>query len=154
MVYGVLYEMTPADEFVLDGYEGVDHSARVAAAAAAVKSTVDDGASVTNSQRIRPREQGLGDYNKWYVTARVIKWLDEKQRIIRTRGQRGDDHHGSGPSHDLQQVLVYVDEDRVCVGPPKREYIPRMNRAIREAETLGFPKQWVRDVMRKHIPEF
>jgi hypothetical protein len=40
----------------------------------------------------------------------------------------------------------------VRLGFPRDEYIPRMNRAIREAESIGFPKHWADDVMRKSIP--
>ncbi|KAE8351549.1 hypothetical protein BDV28DRAFT_136838 [Aspergillus coremiiformis] len=125
-VYGILYEMDVEDERLLDGYEGVDHSA--------VPSRATDRVPV----HIRPTEQGCGDYNKWYVPATVTGWLDEGQRRRREGG--------------VIESLVYVDEERVKLGPPRDEYIPRMNRAIREAETLGFPKVWADEVMRKSIP--
>ena len=122
-VYGILYEMSPEDEFLLDGYEDVDH-----------------GASASKSKKvptgIRPREQGNGDYNKWYFPAIVTKWLD-----------------GDEDGDKVQTTLIYIDEERVRVGPPKEEYIGRMNRAIREAELLGFPTAWAEDVMRRFIPD-
>ncbi|KAL5366326.1 hypothetical protein BJX96DRAFT_31373 [Aspergillus floccosus] len=130
-VFGVLYEMDAADERLLDGYEGVDH-------AAAPVTPGDCPVPVD----VRPREQGCGDYNKWYVPATVVKWLDEAQRV------RWEDVLGDG----TVPTLVYVDELRVRSAPPKEEYVPRMNRAIREAETLGFPKGWADEVMRKWIP--
>lgn len=125
-VYGVLYEMDIQDERLLDGYEGVDHSA------------LPSRATHNVPAHIRPTEQGYGDYNKWYVPATVTVWLDEKQKEQREGG--------------VIETLVYVDEERVKLGPPRDEYIPRMNRAIREAETLGFPKKWADEVMRKSIP--
>ncbi|GFF28108.1 hypothetical protein IFM61606_10094 [Aspergillus udagawae] len=134
-VFGVLYEMDPEDEFLLDGYEGVDH--------AAGPSRLGDKVSV----EIRPREQGRGDYNKWYVPATVTRWLDEEQRVLRMGATAVA---GSGPQ--VTTVLVYVDEERVRLGFPRDEYIPRMNRAIQEAESIGFPKHWADDVMRKSIP--
>ncbi|KAB8278029.1 hypothetical protein BDV30DRAFT_154107 [Aspergillus minisclerotigenes] len=125
-VYGILYEMDIEDERLLDGYEGIDRSALPSRATHKVPA------------HIRPTEQGHGDYNKWYVPATVTEWLDEEQRKRREGG--------------VIETLVYVDEERVRVGPPRDEYIPRMNRAIREAESLGFPKKWADEVMRKSIP--
>lgn len=123
-VFGLLYDMTPEDEYLLDGYEGVDHrSPRTSP-----HSPIDP--------RIRPREQGDGDYNKWYVPATITKWL-------------GD----AGEREKAITVLVYVDEQHVRLGPPKHEYIGRMNRGIRESVALGLPKDWVDDVIRKAIPK-
>lgn len=124
-VYGVLYEMAADDERLLDGYEGVDTGAEASV------SKMVNGA-------VRPREQGCGDYNKWYLPAKVTKWLDEGQRELR-----------GGES--VQTVLVYVDEESLSVGPPKKEYIARMDRAIREALLLGFPEKWAMEVMKRFL---
>ncbi|KAA8645559.1 hypothetical protein EYZ11_006767 [Aspergillus tanneri] len=126
-VYGVLYEMDEADETLLDGYESVDEEAP--------PSRQTDKIPLA----VRPREQANGSYNKWYVSATVTEWLDEEQRR-----RRQDEPETT--------ILVYVDEERIRVGPPRDEYIPRMHRAICEAETLGFPKKWVDEVMVKFIP--
>ncbi|PGH02328.1 hypothetical protein AJ79_07668 [Helicocarpus griseus UAMH5409] len=131
VVYGVLYEMTREDENLLDGYEGVDHSAPPAPPDAPV------------GRDKRPNEQGNGSYNKWYVSATVVEWLADEE-VEGSKGLRGKEE---------QKVLVYVDEHRVTEGPPKKEYIARMNRGIREAEALGLPVDWVQRVMRKFIPE-
>lgn len=125
-VFGVLYEMARDDERLLDGYEGVDWDAPPSSSGEGV------------SDKIRPREQGDGDYNKWYLPAKITAWLDDEQRVV-----RGD--------REEQTVLIYVDEDRVRVGPPKTEYIARMDRAIREALELGFPEKWAREVMRRFV---
>jgi hypothetical protein len=134
-VFGILYEMDPEDEFLLDGYEGVDH--------AAGPSRLGEKVPV----EVRPREQGCGEYNKWYLPATVTRWMDEEQRVLRMGATAVAE---SGPQ--VTTVLVYVDEERVRLGFPRDEYIPRMNRAIREAESIGFPKHWADDVMRKLIP--
>ncbi|RDW61259.1 gamma-glutamylcyclotransferase family protein [Aspergillus mulundensis] len=124
-VYGVLYEMSAEDERVLDGYEGVHHSAG------------DSKQGDKVPLGIRQKEQGDGDYNKWYVDARVVEWLDEGYR----------ERNGLEGVGGNVRVLVYVDEERVKVGKPKEEYIPRMNRAIREAVELGFPVDWAEEVI-------
>lgn len=124
-VYGVLYQMDLGDERILDGYEGVD--------ARAADANPHSGVSV----HVRPKEQGSGSYNKWYVEADVVKWLD------------GADGLGDGGK---VPVLVYVDENCVQLAGPKHEYIARMNRAIRESVELGVPITWVDQVMRKFIP--
>jgi hypothetical protein len=122
VVFGVLYEMTPEDEYLLDGYEGVDHSA--------LTSQYGDRIPVA----IRPREQEHGAYNKWYVPAKVTKWLVTEE---------------TANEEDDITALVYVDEKRVTVGAPKFEYVGRMNRAIRESLELGMPDKWVKSVVRK-----
>ncbi|KAI9372024.1 hypothetical protein BJX61DRAFT_471767 [Aspergillus egyptiacus] len=155
-VFGVLYEMSEEDERVLDGYEGV----RVGCyqkCSSLVGGLVDVVVSADEEQEqeeeeeagglgrvpvsIRPREQA-GDYNKWYVRARVVKWLDEGYR----------DANGLEGEGGEVRVLVYVDEQRVKLGKPKDEYVPRMNRAIKEAVELGFPADWAERVIRSFIP--
>ncbi|KAI1835908.1 hypothetical protein DTO006G1_1533 [Penicillium roqueforti] len=131
-VYGVLYQMDVGDERILDGYEGVDTRAADAKAG--------DGVSVS----IRPRVQGDGSYNKWFVGADVVKWLDGAEGI---KAGLGD-----GKGKGKVPVLVYVDENCVRLSEPKFEYIARMNRAIRESVDLGVPVGWVEEVMRKFIP--
>lgn len=63
-----------------------------------------------------------------------------------------DDHPLKIGPGDQVPVLVYVDEERVIVGPPREEYILRMNRAIREAAEVDVSKQWLQEVLRKFIP--
>lgn len=154
-VYGVLYDMTPADELLLDGYEGVDHAAPPSAGN--VGPTPGSGSGSGPSKAVRPKSQGVGSYNKWYVPAVVAKWLDDGQRRIRsttttmTTANLGSEQ-AAGGGGEIQTVLVYVDEERVRIGPPKPEYIGRMERGIREAEALGLPSGWVEGVMRRFLP--
>ncbi|KAK2754722.1 hypothetical protein FQN54_006855 [Arachnomyces sp. PD_36] len=146
VVWGVLYDMTPEDLRTLDMYEGIDRSAP--------KTSPDHPCDSIS----RPYEQGNGDYNKWNVLVTVTKWLDEDHRkkyhgysntITGADGTVGF----VGGDHAQQRVLVYVDEHHTEEGPPKEEYIVRMNRAIRESVELGIPKDWIDKVMRRSIPE-
>ena len=121
--------MDVGDERILDRYEGVDTSALDAGA--------EDGVPVS----IRPKVQGDGSYNKWFVEAEVVKWLD------------GAEKFRAGLDEGKVSVLVYVDENCVELSGPKFEYIARMNRAIRESVDLGVPVEWVEEVMRKFIPK-
>ncbi|KKK19841.1 hypothetical protein ARAM_004946 [Aspergillus rambellii] len=130
-VFGVLYEMDAADEEILDGYEGVDTC-----------SAGSGSGSGAPREVLRPREQGDGCYNKWFVRAKVVTWLDGGYRV----------RNGLPGEGGEVKVLVYVDEERVEMGSPKDEYVPRMNRAIREAVELGFPGDWAEEVMRPFIP--
>lgn len=133
-VFGVLYEMDPGDEELLDGFEGVDPCA-------------EDADGVDVSTAIRPKEQGDGSYNKWYFSAPVVRWLGDEDHILWNRGRGcGNGKRGEVP------VLVYVDEGRVVPSPPKKEYIARMNRGIWEAEELGLSAKWVEEVIRPYIP--
>lgn len=131
VVFGVLYEMTAEDELLLDGYEGVDYSAPPSQYDAIIDT------------RIRPREQEDGSYNKWYVPARVTKWLHRDSHDAAEEEKQKDD----------VTVLLYVDEKRLTPAAPKFEYIARMNRAIAESVELGMPKTWVESVIRPAIPD-
>ncbi len=123
-VYGLLYAMDPEDEQSLDIYEGVDVQRRPS-------SVSESGLPL----HMRPTEQGLGAYNKWYITVRVVKVLDATVAV-----------------DDIERVLVYVDELRIKESLPRDEYVLRMNKGIQEAMVLGLPEGWVDKVMRPFIP--
>jgi hypothetical protein len=131
-VFGILYDMTPKDESFLDAYEGVDYDAPDAS---------PDGKV---DRKIRLKEQGYGCYNKWYVPAIVTQWLDGSEESRRAAQSK--------EPTDTQTVLVYLDERHVLVGPPKNEYIARMNRAVRESVELGFPSDWAESVIGRLVP--
>ncbi|KAF8915928.1 condensin complex subunit SMC2 [Mucidula mucida] len=92
-VYGLLYAMDPEDEQSLDIYEGVDVQRRPS-------SVSESGLPL----HMRPTEQGLGAYNKWYITVRVVKVLDATVAV-----------------DDIERVLVYVDELRIKESLPRDE---------------------------------
>ncbi|KAH7053098.1 hypothetical protein B0J12DRAFT_739227 [Macrophomina phaseolina] len=54
---------------------------------------------------------------------------------------------------ERRTVLVYVDRKRVGESEPKEEYVHRMNEAVRDAVRVGVPAMWVREVVRRFIPE-
>ncbi|KAI5200775.1 hypothetical protein E4T39_05524 [Aureobasidium subglaciale] len=51
-----------------------------------------------------------------------------------------------------QDVLVYIDRERLVDDKPKHEYIYRMNMGIHDALKEGVPQDYVQEVMRKFIP--
>lgn len=50
------------------------------------------------------------------------------------------------------EAVVYGHEEKP-EGVPREEYVARMNRGIREACERGLEKGYVRDVLRRWIPE-
>lgn len=51
------------------------------------------------------------------------------------------------------EMLVYINREAVEPSPPKKEYVYRMNEGIKDAVQEGVPKGYVKEVMRKYIPE-
>ena len=137
-VWGLLYNMSPADEAQLDLYEGHDD----------VRNPNPEINPEPKQQIERPYLQGNWDYNKHYLPVTVTKWL-------RDPSEYGVDVPGWEPGSQQRttvRVLVYVDELRTEPGTINQEYIGRMNRGIRESVALGIPQSWVDAVLRKDIP--
>ncbi|CAN9250772.1 unnamed protein product [Alternaria alternata] len=66
-----------------------------------------------------------------------------------------DTEHKVDTSKDPEKkedMLVYIDRNRVQSDKPREEYMYRMNQGITDAVKLGVPEDYVRDVMRKYIP--
>lgn len=59
----------------------------------------------------------------------------------------------SVPPPETRNMLVYIDRNRTTPDQPRDEYVYRMNQGIRDAVKRGVPEEYVRDVMRKFIPE-
>lgn len=59
----------------------------------------------------------------------------------------------STPPLETRSMLVYIDRNRTTPDQPRDEYVYRMNQGIRDAIERGVPEEYVRDVMRKFIPE-
>jgi hypothetical protein len=57
------------------------------------------------------------------------------------------------PAFETRDMLVYIDRNRTTPDVPREEYVYRMNQGIRDALERGVPDDYVRDVMRKYIPE-
>ncbi|KAJ7685424.1 Butirosin biosynthesis, BtrG-like protein [Mycena polygramma] len=97
-VWAFVYELSPTDEELLDGYEGVPTSY--------VKQTI---------------------------------WVEYFGKT-----GHGEVRHGKR----MVNALVYVDVERIKDGPPKREYIQRMNSAIADALKEGVPKGYIDKYLR------
>jgi hypothetical protein len=133
IVYGLLYNLSPANELLLDGFEGVSSPRN----RSPVPNPVD-------ADRLRkPHLQGTWDYNKLYLDVSVTKWLVDP-------GESGLEGT-SKDEEDRIRALVYVDEIRVTEAEIQKEYIGRMNRAIDESVALGVPGEWCEGVMRKWV---
>ncbi|PSN69263.1 hypothetical protein BS50DRAFT_572429 [Corynespora cassiicola Philippines] len=52
-----------------------------------------------------------------------------------------------------KEMLVYIDRKRVGEHEPKKEYVVRMNHGIEDAVKMGVPEEYVKEVMRRFIPE-
>ncbi|KAJ7444857.1 Butirosin biosynthesis, BtrG-like protein [Mycena latifolia] len=52
----------------------------------------------------------------------------------------------------MVDALVYVDVERLKDGPPKTEYITRMNFAIADALEAGIPRAYIEKYLRLSIP--
>lgn len=59
----------------------------------------------------------------------------------------------SSPPAETREMLVYIDRNRTTPDVPRDEYVYRMNQGIRDALERGVPAEYVRDFMRKFIPE-
>jgi len=104
-VWALLYELSPADEEKLDGYEGV------------------------------PR-----NYVKQIIPVEYFA------------GNNGRDYGEMRQGKCMVDALVYVDVERTTEGPPKREYIFRMNSAMADALAEGVPKAYIEKYLRRFIP--
>lgn len=63
------------------------------------------------------------------------------------------DDDGDDEDADVVQALVYVDYGNVREGPPRSEYVGRMNVAVREARReWRLPSWYVESVIRRFIP--
>lgn len=52
-----------------------------------------------------------------------------------------------------KEMLVYIDRKRTRPDRPRKEYIHRMNMGTKDAVAEGMPLSYVKDVMRKFIPD-
>lgn len=139
-VWGVVYNMSPEDEAMLDLYEGHDDA----------RNPDPQLNPDPASQEWKPYLQDGWDYNKHYLPVTVTKWLRDPSEY----GIEGSDWSASSLSSRQTTIrtLVYVDEYRTLPGAIKHEYVGRMNRGIAESVALGLPEGWVNSVLRKFIP--
>lgn len=137
-VWGVLYNLSTEDEARLDMFEG--HSE--------YRNPKPEINPIPKEQQEIPYLQGSWDYNKHYLPLTVTKWLVNPNHYGVEVPNWNKDHQ----EPTSIRGLVYVDELRTQPGTINREYIGRMNRAIREGTELGVPIDWVEEVLRTFVP--
>lgn len=130
-VWGIMYNMTAADEEILDHYEGYTEWRNPSP-------TLNPD---VNSRSRKPFLQENWDYNKQYLEVTVTKWLSKKPAHFGCEGVEGE----------RVTSLVYVDELRSREGTIVPAYEGRMNRAIDESVRLGVPRDWIERTMRKWV---
>jgi len=91
-----------------------------------------------------------------------VPWAYQKEKVeiemvpssSPQQTQQGQGQHAEQPVRiQVNMALVYVDHNNMTEGPPKDEYIGRMNAGIDEAVNVwGMPQWYVDGVMRKFIP--
>jgi hypothetical protein len=140
-VWGILYNLQPADEQQLDLYEG--HNME--------RNPSPQINPDPQTQFEKPYLQGAWDYNKHYLRVSVVKWLQDPTAYgVNVPNWTMDTYHAT--YQGTVRALVYVDELRTEPGQINQEYIGRMNRGIRESVARGLDHDWVREVMRPVIP--
>ena len=135
-VWGVLYNMTGADEATLDRYEGHSEWRNPDPVPNPDQRTV----------REKPFVQGHWDYNKQYIPVTVTRWLVPDPHV-----RLGIPESSCGLESPPITVLAYVDEKRTIEGEINYNYIGRMNRAIRQGIALGIPQTWINTVLRRWV---
>ena len=144
-VWGVLYNLSPADETTLDKYEGHNH----------YRNPHPTPNPIPSDRPRKPYEQGGWDYNKLYLSVTVTKWLVEPKTFglatVEAGEMHGNRNAGEEPNSTIVTALIYVDELRTLSGKISPEYIGRMNRAIDESVKLGLPGEWCEGAMRTWV---
>ncbi|KAK7724463.1 hypothetical protein SLS57_004218 [Botryosphaeria dothidea] len=101
---------------------------------------------------LQPEDERRLDVNEGVPDAYGKEWLEVDFWRKEEGGEGVEVDVGKGVP-EKKRVLVYVDRERVGEGPPKEEYVHRMNKAVGDAVKVGVPKKWVEEVVRKFIPE-
>jgi gamma-glutamylcyclotransferase len=101
------------------------------------------------------------------IIAQGIVSRSVQGRSLGERGSLGKFHLQSGPRNaqceksktgrkaegEVVTALVYMSLAYVVDGPPRNEYVTRMNQAIADGTALGMSVQYVHGTMRPLIPE-
>jgi len=77
---------------------------------------------------------------------------DYIKRILPVEFFEKGDHGGRREGKKIIQALVYVDVERLNEGPPRSEYITRINKAVNDAVEEGIPQEYVEKYIRRFIP--
>lgn len=146
VVYGLIYNLSSGDEFILDSYEGHTRLRN--------PDPVPNPCEDADEVRRKPFLQGgEWDYNKLYLDVGLLRWLQPREEYEIGAGMAEKRPREMGDDKRKQKIraLVYVDEVRTGEGEVQPEYVGRMNRAIEQGVNLKIPRVWVERVMRRWI---
>ncbi|KAI8629836.1 hypothetical protein F5Y19DRAFT_432117 [Xylariaceae sp. FL1651] len=133
-VYGVVYRLHPADEEMLDLYEGVPDSYE--------HETLDASWADSSGPNLPP--------STIISSSASTATRSKTETGTRPQPDANDTLNKTGTNIRL---LAYVDYQRVTPSAPKDEYVGRMNRGIEEAMAeWGLPAAYVDQVLRPFIP--
>ncbi|KAH8668779.1 hypothetical protein BX600DRAFT_510843 [Xylariales sp. PMI_506] len=133
-VYGLLYHLPPADEALLDGYEGVPW---------AYEKRMLDVVPVTGVLATGSRDDPL-------TAVPVVA----RSALAPHHHHRGAKQEGETAGYPrTSSALTYIDFNRITEYLPRSEYVGRINLGITEASAQwGLPAWYVDTVMRPFIP--
>ncbi|KAG6916602.1 hypothetical protein DXG01_006159 [Tephrocybe rancida] len=85
---------------------------------------------------------------------------DDEDKLDRYEGVPKNYHKFTLPVRVLKgkgqgtfvDALVYVDVERLGEGPPRHEYIARINHAFKDGKDEGIPQEYIDKYIRKFIP--
>lgn len=97
-----------------------------------------------------------GAYGKEWIECEF--WTASSERKVIEDTQHGFAYAREGQPDPTkkpgqEKMLVYINRVNVREGDIKHEYIYRMNQGIKDALKEGLPKEYVKQVLRKWIPE-
>ena len=101
--------------------------------------------------RLQPSDEARLDVNEGVPIAYTKEYLTCDFWPERGRGATSPDVRSEPPQK--RSMLVYINRDHIAPAAPKKEYIYRMNMAIRDALQEGVPQEYIDQVMRKFIPD-
>jgi len=74
------------------------------------------------------------------------------KKIIPLKLLRKSDSSFTTDEGNFVDALVYVDVERLNEGPPREEYIGRINKAVGDARKEGIPQEYIDKYIRRFIP--
>lgn len=115
---------------------------------------------------LEPRDEARLDINEGVPFAYDKEWIkcefwptSESDDDALASEQFPNEHESTKGKPDTSKdpkkvdMLVYINRDGTDESDPKKEYIYRMNMGIKDALREGMPKEYVKQVLRKYIPE-
>lgn len=96
-------------------------------------------------------------YDRRVMMVRVCTWRNDGDNDTAAGQQEGASSTASIVREikegELVPAIVYFDEDAVIESRPRKEYVGRINRGIREArEPWGLPEWYIERVLRRFVP--